>query len=422
MIAYRFDFSIPRILATRALRPVWRGVVWSPLSPTRRLRIPDQPLPGPRWIRVRNLQTGICATDLSLLLVRGGPRISIAALPGFSQFYLGHEVLSVVTEAGPDVQTIVVGDRVVLDTTITGPTCASQSIVPACRHCTAGNVALCENQSAQAGPVRIGGGWGDGYVAHESEVHGVPEALTSDQAVLLEPAGVALRTVAREPPRPGDHVLIVGCGILGLLVCGLAKIGQPAAHVTAMARYPHQAAMARKMGADEVLGPGDVYAEVARLTGARLYRGQLGNQTTIGGFDVVYNMVGSARALEDSLRWTRAGGTVVVAGIAFDSVRVDLTPVWHQEVSLKGITGHEIDAWHGRPAKALGLLAQWMAEGTLRTDGLITHRYPLRRIREAVATALARDAGAIKVVLDVGDGIVGRGGQARTLPGPADSE
>ena len=402
MHTYRFDFSIPKILVTRSLRHAWPGVVWSPVSPTRRLDLPDPPLPGSRWIRVRNLQTGICATDLSLLLVKGGPRISIAALPGFSRFYLGHEVVSEVTEIGHDVESVSVGDRVVLDTTIFGPTCLSQEITIPCRHCLAGDYALCENQSAQAGPARVGGGWGEGYVAHESEVYRVPHGLTDDQAVLLEPSGVALRTVSRELPRSGDQVLVVGCGILGLLVCAMVKIAEPDAHVTAIARYPHQASMASRMGADQILSDRDAYEEVARLTGACLYEGQLGNRTVTGGYDIVYDMIGRANTLSDSLRWARAGGTVVVAGIAFDLVKVDLTPVWHQEVTLKGITGHEIATWRGLPVKSLSLLGQWMTDGTLDTDGIITHRYPLPQIRRAVATALDRRAGAIKVVLEAG--------------------
>jgi len=400
MQTFRFDFSIPKILITRSLRPAWSGVVWSPLSPTRHLDLPDPPLPGSRWIRVRNRQTGICATDLSLLLVKGGPSISIAALPGSSSFYMGHEVVSEITEVGPGVESVGVGDRVILDTTIFGPTCLSQEIAPPCRHCMAGNFALCENQSAQAGPARVGGGWGDGYVAHESEVYRVPTEITDDQAVLLEPSGVALRTVTRKLPRPGDRVLIVGCGILGLLVCAIIKIAEPDANITAIARYPHQASLADSMGADQILSDRDTFAEIARLTGARLYEGQLGNRNLIGGYDIVYDMIGKAKTLGDSLRWARAGGTVVVAGIAFDLVKIDLTPVWHQEVTLKGITGHEIDSWHGRPVKSLSLLGQWMLDGTLNTDGLITHRYPLHQIRRAVTTALNRRAGVIKVVMD----------------------
>ena len=401
MRTIRFDFDIPKILITRGLRRIWPGVVWSPLSPTRFIDMPDPPLPGPRWIRVRNRQCGICATDLSLLLVRGGPRISIAALPGFSSVYLGHELVADVIEIGPEVSRVQPGDRVVLDTTIVGPHCLSQEIQPRCQHCAAGNYALCENQSAQAGPARVGGGWGDGFVAHESEVHKVSGDLSDDQAVLLEPSGVALRTVMREPPKPDDRVLVVGSGILGLLVCAVVHLVEPRANVAVFARYPHQSAMATRLGADLVMPDESTYEDVAELTGARLYEGPLANRTLMGGFDIVYDTIGSGRTIGDSLRWTRAGGTLVVAGIALDRLTIDLTPVWHQEVTLKGITGHEIGEWRGRPTKGFDMLGQSMRDGSLQTGGLITHRYRLEDYKEAVSTALDKRTGSIKVVLEL---------------------
>jgi threonine dehydrogenase-like Zn-dependent dehydrogenase len=141
-----FEVNIPKALITKALRRVWPGVIWSPLSPTRFATLPDPRLPGPRWVRVRNRQCGICATDLTLLLVQADPRVSMAALSGLTRFYLGHEVVSDVVETGPGVTTVQVGDRAIMDTRYTGPTCASQEISPPCRHCRAGNYARCENQ------------------------------------------------------------------------------------------------------------------------------------------------------------------------------------------------------------------------------------------------------------------------------------
>jgi threonine dehydrogenase-like Zn-dependent dehydrogenase len=58
----------------------------------------------------------VCATDLTLLFVRADPRISVAALPGLSRFYLGHEVVSEVVETGPGVTAMRVGERVIMDT------------------------------------------------------------------------------------------------------------------------------------------------------------------------------------------------------------------------------------------------------------------------------------------------------------------
>ncbi|MGD9315837.1 MAG: alcohol dehydrogenase catalytic domain-containing protein [Anaerolineae bacterium] len=399
-----FEMNIPKALVTKALRPVWPGVVWTPLSPSRFATLPDPPLPGPRWIRLRNRQCGICATDLTLLQVEADPQVSMAALPSLARFYLGHEVVSDVVETGPQVATLQVGDRVIMDTPHTGPTCFSQEIAPPCPHCSAGNHARCENQAKGASPTAIGGGWGDSYIAHETEVFKIPTDLTDDQAVLTEPASVALRAVLRARPGPGQRVLVIGCGIIGLLTVRLTRIVEPQAHITAMARYPHQVDMARRLGADDVLAGGDQFAEVARLTGGQLHTGALGNQMLLGGYDVIYDIVGSGRTIKDGLRWARAGATVVVVGISPKLVKTDLSPIWHQEVTLTGTVVHGIEQWQGQPVHGYDLVMRWMREGILLTDGLITHRFPLADYKEAVATATDKRTGAIKVLFQMQPG------------------
>lgn len=396
-----FELNIPKALITKALRPVWPGVIWSPLSPSRFATLPEPDLPGPHWIRVQNRQCAICATDLTLLLVQADPRISMAALPGFERVYLGHEVISEVVETGPEVRSVRVGDRVVMDTRFTGPTCLSQEISPPCRHCAAGNYARCENQSAGIGPVGQGGGWGDGYTAHESEVLRVPDDLDDDQAILVEPASVALRAVLRCRPEPGARVLVIGCGVIGLLTVRVTRIVAPGTHITAMARYSHQAEAARLLGADEVLAAGQEYEEVARVTGGHLYAGPLGNKTLLGGFDVIYDIVGNGQTIKDSLRWARAGGTVVVVGISPKIVKTDLSPVWHQEVTLLGSVVHGAESWDGQSVHGYHLVTQWMRDGSLPTAPLITHRFPLEEYKRAIATAIDKRTGAIRVVFQM---------------------
>jgi threonine dehydrogenase-like Zn-dependent dehydrogenase len=394
-----FELNIPKALITKALRRLWPGVVWSPFSPTRFAVLPDRPLPGPRWIRVRNRQCGICASDLTILNVHADPGISIAALPGLKRFYLGHEVVSDVIEAGGEVGTVQVGDRVVMDTRFTGPTCRSQEITPPCRHCTMGNYARCENQSKENGSVGVGGGWGDCYTAHESEVFKIPDDLTDDQAILVEPASVATRAVLRRVPLPGDHLLVVGCGIIGLLIIRVARIVAPQARITAMARYPHQAAMAHRLGADEVISNGDGYRQVARATGGQLHVGPLYTKTLQGGFDIVFDIVGTGRSIKDSLRWARAGGTVVFVGISPKMIKTDLSPIWHQEVDLIGSIVHGIEEWDGQHIHGFDLVIGWMRDGLLPIDGIITHRFPLQQYKKAVATASDKRTGAIKIVI-----------------------
>ena len=160
--------------------------------------------------------------------------------------------------------------------------------------------------------------------------------------------------------------------------------------------------MARRLGADEVISSGDEYEEVARVTGGRLYTGPLGNKMLLGGYDVIYDIVGTGRTIMDSLRWARAGGTVVVVGISPKLMKTDLSPVWHQEVSLMGSMVHGIEEWQGQRVHGYNLAMQWMRDGALPTDDLITHRFPLREYKRAVATATDKRTGAIKVVLQMG--------------------
>ncbi len=389
--------DIPRMLVVKALRDRWPGVVWSPLSSARVVDLPEPPLPGPRWLRVRNRQCGICATDLSLLFVKADPSIAPAALPGNTRFYLGHEVVGEVVEVGPAVSRFKVGDRVVMESRFAGPNCHTQEIDPPCPYCAAGHTRLCENASLGKGPVGVGGGWGDGYTAHETEVWPVPDGLDDDQASLIEPMAVALHGVLRRPPQPGDHVLVVGAGIIGLLTAQCVKVVEPACHLTVMARYPHQAEAARRLGADEVITGGDLYAEVARVTGAKLYRAPLNRGMLLGGFEVIYDCVGSADTVFDGLRWARAGGAVVLVGISLGKLAVDLNPVWYQEVDLVGSHTFGPENWRGRQAHTFDLVIEMLQEGVLRHDGLITHRFPFEAYREAIRTASDKRTGAIKV-------------------------
>ncbi len=392
--------NLPKMLAVKALSPLWPGVCWSPISAARVADLPEPALPGPRWLRVRNLQCGICATDLALLFVKVDPGVAPAALPGNQRLYLGHEVVSVVEAVGPGVTRAKVGDRVVMDTRFNGRHCLMQEIEPPCRFCAQGRYGLCENASAGRGGFGQGGGWGDGYTAHETEVFPVPDDLSLDQATLIEPMSVGVHAVLRRPPTNRERVLVLGSGIIGLLTLQAVRAVAPECAVTAVARYPHQAEAARRLGATEVIARAD-YAGVARLTGAQHYAAPMNKGMLLGGYDVVYDCVGRADTLEDSLRWARAGGTVVIVGIQFAPLKLDLSPVWYQEVNVIGALAHGMDEWQGRHQPTYAWVMEWLRSGRLTDAGLITHRFPFARYREAVATSTAKGSQRpIKVIFD----------------------
>ena len=395
-----FDKDIPKALLVKAIKPVWKDVVFSGLSSAYFADLPEPELPGLRWLRVQNSACGICATDLSLLHVDADPAIAPVALPGNQRFYLGHEVVGTVAEVGAGVTRFQVGDRVLMHTRYQGATCLSQEIEPICGQCRLGNYPLCENASAGLGPQGVGGGWGDGYTAHETEVYPVPDWMSDDQAVMVEPLAVAVHTVLKRLPEPGQKVLVLGSGVVGLNVIQALRAFSPDCHISAMARHPHQAAMARTLGADEIIRGEDGYEATARITAAKLYRGMFGNRMLLGGFDIVYDCVGSSQTLHDSLRWARAGGAVVMAGIKLTPAKLDLSPIWYQEVDLVGLNSHGRDDWHGRMMESFDITVELMRQGKLSINGLITHRFPLERWREAIKTAQDKRSGSIKVIFE----------------------
>jgi threonine dehydrogenase-like Zn-dependent dehydrogenase len=399
------DKNLPRMFMVQMLRSVWPGVIWSPFSPVHVVDMQTPQLPGPKWLRLRNIQCGLCATDLSLLFVDADPATAPAALPGNARFYLGHEVVSEVVEVGAQVTRFKVGDRVVMESRFAGPNCHSQEIDPPCIYCAQGQTRLCENASLGLGAVGVGGGWGDGYTAHEAEVWPVPLEMSTDQASLIEPNSVALHSVLRKPPLAGDHVLVIGAGIIGLLIVQMAKIVEPDCHVTAIARYPHQAEMARKLGADEVLTGSELYPELAEITQAKYYRSPMNRGMLLGGFEVVYDCVGKKTTVSDGLRWARAGGTVVLVGVDLSTMKVDLNPVWYQEVDLIGSHTFGMENWHGRRVHTFDLVIRMFEEEAIRYAGLITHRFPFEQYKKAVAAAMDKRSGSIKVCFSYDAGI-----------------
>jgi threonine dehydrogenase-like Zn-dependent dehydrogenase len=243
-----------------------------------------------------------------------------------------------------------------------------------------------------------GGGFSPYMVMHRSQPFLVPPTLTDDQAVLLEPVAVGVHGVLRHAPEPGDRVLVIGAGTIGLLTLAVAKALQPDAEYWCVARYPFQEEMARKMGAEGVI-PDEKgnYREVAKASGAR-YFSRMGNRILLGGFDVIYDSVGNDTTVNNALRWARGGGHVVLLGVNFKPGKIDYSPVWHQEVSLEGINSHATEA-DGRTS--WDIAAELMGGGRVDIDGIITHRFPLEEYRRAIDTFLHKGSTkATKIVIE----------------------
>lgn len=395
------EVSVPRIVLTRLLGRFWRGASFGPSSPVHLVDMADPLLPAPDWVRVRNQLCGVCGSDLHQLFVDASLDVAPVALPSHQRVYLGHEMVGDIVEVGSAVTGLGIGDRVVRWGR--ADDCRARGRADLCPPCARGHRVLCQFASEPREHEPVGGGFGDMFVTPASTLLLVPKALSDEQAIFTEPAAVAIHAAWRRQANPGERVLVIGCGTIGYLLIEAILALQPDCEITAVAQFPWQAEMALIRGARHVfLSRDDGFAEVARLTGAREYEGRRGNRMLLGGFDLVFDVVGKASTLNSALRWTRAAGTVVLVGVNLHRMHLDITPVWYQEVDLLGAVGHDVVRWEGESLSTFELAMRWMQEGKLTCEGLLSHRFPLDEYRRAFAVALDKQKyQSVKVAFDL---------------------
>ncbi len=403
MQALTFHPTVPRYLVTRAAGAMWEAAYWSVLSPLRLSELPDPPLPGPDWVRVRVRMGGICGSDLHLVTLQASP--STSAFASFP-FVPGHENVGAVAEVGPQVHDLEVGQRVVVEPVLP---CRARGFVHPCEPCSRGEYNLCVRTTEghlspglMVGACRdTGGSWGETFVAHRSQVLPLPGAVTDENALLSEPAACALHALLRHPPEDGDTVLVVGGGVIGQATVACLRAMGSAARVVALVKYPFQADRARRLGADHTVllaGRDGHYGPLAELLGARLRKPILGKPAVVGGARLVVDCVGSGRSLDDSFRLAGPRATVVVLGLASLPRGVDWTPVWLKELRVVGSYAYAVAQWGGQPVRTLELVLRWMEQGRLELSELVTHRFPLRQYPDALRAALGKShARAFKV-------------------------
>ena len=339
MEAIQYTKSIPRYLAMRYLGKRWRSLYTSPFSCTRLVDIPEPQLPTPEWVKVRTRLSGICGSDLATITAKGSPYFSpFTSTP----FVLGHEIVGEIAEAGTAVKGFSVGTRVVIEPALS---CPVRGISPPCHQCRNQRFANCENITkgdisggVQTGYCRdTGGGWSQYVLAHQSQLHPVPNAISDETAVLLEPFACALHGVLKIPSDRTATLCIIGGGTIGLLTVAALRILGHRNRIIIFAKYPHQQRLASELGADDILSPNSSrYAAFCELTGATSYQPELGQQVLLGGVDVTFDCIGSSVTIDDALRFTRAGGEVILVGMPGIPKNVDWTSIWYKQLRVTG--------------------------------------------------------------------------------------
>jgi threonine dehydrogenase-like Zn-dependent dehydrogenase len=372
--------SVPRYIAARALAGKLPSVAAASAAPLRLVsRRPEPARTG--WARVQPRLTGICGSDLATVTGRSSFYFSsLVSMP----FVPGHEIVGdllddVDTPRGP----LAAGTRVVLAPVLN---CAARGMTP-CPGCSAGRPTRCDNvTSGHLAPglqtgycADTGGGWSGELRAHGSQLFAVPAQMPDEVAVLIEPLACAVHAARRAEVLPGERVLVIGAGAIGLLTLLALRALTPAAEVLVAAKHAKQQDLARRFGAGQVVSSTNIVGAVRRSTRAMQLTPERGGPYLLGGVDVTLECAGGG--LDTALRVTRAGGRVVLSGLPTSSP--DLTPLWFRELSLVG-------AYAAGPedfTAALELASDATTSGLLRE--VLGATYPLERWRDALDHALS---------------------------------
>ncbi|MDG6929182.1 MAG: alcohol dehydrogenase catalytic domain-containing protein [Nitrososphaerota archaeon] len=307
-------------------------------------------LPTPardRETLIRVVKAGICGTDLA---------IAAGDYPVRTPLVLGHEIFGVVEKAPPGMEP---GTRVVTEINVS---CG------ACRFCGGGMRTHCSR--VQTLGISRDGGFADCVSVPPENLHAVPDGISDECAVFVEPLAAAVELTNMAPVEEGSSCAVVGPGRLGLLMLQVLKL-RGASPLVALGRGDSKLALARSLGADRSLKAEEAEQAV---------------EISDGGFDHVVEATGSPEGFSLALRLVRPRGTVHLKSTHGRPASFDMTGAVVRELRIQG-------SRCGRFEQAIPLLA----EGLVRTSELVMHRFGLEGHSEAFR--VARSGEAVKVVL-----------------------
>ncbi len=405
-----FRYSLPRFAFARLFGVLTPRAYLSPCGPTRLEEIPEPALLGDDWTVVRTAVCGICGSDVKQVFMHANFDNPLTSLITFPQV-LGHEAVGVIERVGPAVQARHVGERVVVNPWLS---CDPRGIDPPCDACQRGQYSLCAHFTDGALPPgmhagnchAVTGGYASLLPAHESQLFPIPDGVSFDQAVLADLFSVSLHAILAAPPSAGALALVYGAGVLGLLSVAILRVLYPSARVAAIARYPHQAELARELGAEHVIrtrDPAEVVERIAQITDARVYRPRPGLPWLLRGVDVIYDTVGTAESLEVGVRVATSRAPIVITGVGVPA-RFEWTPLYFKEVRVLGSNAFGVEDLAGVRLHAMAHYLRMVAEGKLDLSSLVTHRFRLQEYKQAFLTMNTKARhGAVKAVFDFED-------------------
>jgi len=292
-------------------------------------------------VLVRVRACGVCGSDIHGYDGSTGRRIP--------PLVMGHEAAGVIESVGARVTGFRVGERVTFDSTVS---CG------ACGFCRSGRINLCDRRTVlgvSCGDYRRHGAFAEYVSVPARIVYRLPESLPFEHAALVEAVSVAVHAVGLRVPNPSDTVVVIGCGMIGLLVIQALR-AKGCTTIVGVDIDENRRAMATKIGAAIVIdGNRDVPKEVARVTNGSLA-------------DHAFEVVGYRETVLTAIRSVRKGGTITLVGNLTPMVDLPLQEVVSRQLTLLGSC-----ASNGEYPDCIDL----MARGVIDVTPLITATAPL---------------------------------------------
>lgn len=293
-------------------------------------------------VQVKVKRVGICGSDMHIYHGTN----PLATYPRV----VGHEVAGVVTAVGESVNTVQVGDHVVIEPI---------SFCGKCYACRKGRQNVCKHLSVFG--VHEDGGMQEVIVLPERQVHQVNKNLDWDEVVLAEPYTIGAQAVWRGKVETGDTVLIQGSGPIGICILKMAKLSGAIVMMTDLDEKRLE--FAKENGADFILNAGKVSIteEVMKITDGE-------------GANIVIDAVCLPSTFEIGIQVASPAGRVVVLGFDERPGSVSQLPITKKELTVVGsrLQTNQFE-------KVITLLN----EGKLKHNGLITHKFNLVDVKEA---------------------------------------
>ena len=259
------------------------------------------PSPGPDDVLIQVRAAGICGSDVHGMTGKTGRRIP--------PIIMGHEAAGDVVSAGPGANEAWIDKRVTFDSTI---------YCNRCDYCREGRVNLCDNRmvlGVSCDEYRRDGAFAEYIAVPQHILYELPAGVSYNHGAMIEPLSVAMHAVRGSSLQPTDTVLVVGCGIIGLLTIQSAR-ATGCARIIATDLSAHRREAALRCGADLSLHPSELDS------GSEVH--------------VAFDAVGTASSAKAVIDHVRKGGTVVLVGNLAAEVPFPLQAVVTREISVLG--------------------------------------------------------------------------------------